>query len=61
MYATSMTQRNVLKATVPDRMVWLPKPACVIATLRLSKALKDALSKETSNLYVRAARFKKSC
>ena len=45
MYATSMTERNVLKATVPDRMVWLPKPACVIAAVRLSKALKDAHSK----------------
>jgi len=61
MYATSMTQRNVLKATVPDRMVWLPKPACVIAAVRLSKALKDAQSKETSDLHVRAARFNKSC
>ena len=40
MYATSMTQRNVLKATVADRMVWLPTPACVIAAERLSKALK---------------------
>jgi len=38
MYATSMTQRNVLKATVPDRMTLLPKPACVIAAVRLSKA-----------------------
>jgi len=42
MYATSMTQRNVLKAAVPDRMVWLPKPACVIAAVRMSKALKGA-------------------
>ena len=42
MYATSMTQRNVLKATVPDRMVWLPKPACVIAAVRLSKALETS-------------------
>jgi len=57
MYSTSMTERNVLKATVPDRMVWLPKPACVIAAVRLSKALEDAHSKETSNLHVRAARF----
>ena len=48
MYATSMTQRTVLKATVPDRMVWLPKPACVIAAVRLSKA--------PSNLHVRGAR-----
>ena len=61
MYATSMTQRNVLKATVPDRMVWLPKPAYVIAAVRLSKALKDALAKEPSNLHVRAAGFKSSC
>ena len=45
MYATSMTERNVLKATVPNRMVWLPKPACVIAAVLLSKALKDAHSK----------------
>ena len=52
-----MTQRNVLKVTVPDRVVWLPNPACVIDTLRLSKALKDAHSKETSNLHIRAARF----
>jgi len=48
---------NVLKATVPDRMVWLPKTACVIAAVRLSKAVKDAHPKETSNLLVRAARF----
>jgi len=60
MYATSMTQRNVLQATVPDRMVWL-KPACVIAAVRLSKALKDAHTKELSNLHVRAARFYNSC
>jgi len=45
MYATSMTQRNVLKATVPDGMVGLPKPAYVFAAVRLSKALKDARSK----------------
>ena len=57
MYATSMTQRNALKATVPDCMVWLPKPACVIAAVGLTKALKDAHSKEPSNLHVRAARF----
>ena len=50
-------QRNVLKATVPDRMVWLPVPACVIAAVRLSKALKDAHSKESSNLHVCAVRF----
>ena len=40
-----MTQRNVLKATVPDGMVGLPKPAYVFAAVRLSKALKDARSK----------------
>jgi len=57
MYATSMTQRNVLKATVPDRMILLPKPACVVAAVHLSKALKDAHSKEPSNLHVCAARF----
>ena len=34
------TQR--LKATVPDRRVWLPVPACVIVAVRLSKELKDA-------------------
>ena len=51
-----MTQRNVLKATVPDRTVWLPKPACVIVAVRLIKAL-DAHSKEPSNVHVRAARF----
>jgi len=61
MYATSMTEGNVLKATVPDRMVWLPRPACVIAAERLSKALEDAHSKETSNVHVCAARFKNSC
>jgi len=33
------TQR--LKATVPDRMVGLPKPACVIVAVRLHKAAKD--------------------
>jgi len=59
MYATSMTQRNVLKAAVPDRMIW-HKPACVIAAVRLSKA-QDAHSKEPSNLHVRAARFYNSC
>jgi len=56
MFATSMTQRSVLKATVPDRMVRLPKPACVIAAVRLSKA-QDTHLKEPSNLHVRAARF----
>jgi len=58
MYATSMAQRNVLKATVPDRSVWLPTPACVIAAVRFSKALNDAHSKEPSNLHVRAAASK---
>jgi len=38
MYATSLTQSNVLKATVPDRMILLPTPACVIADVHLSKA-----------------------
>jgi len=52
-----MTQRNVLKATVPGRTVWLPKPACVIASVRLSKALEDTHSKEPSNVHVRAVRF----
>ena len=52
-----MTHRNVLKATVPDRTVWLPKPACIIAAVRLSKALKDAHSEGPSNVHVRAARF----
>ena len=33
-----MTQRNVLKPTVPNRMILLPKPACVIADVLLSKA-----------------------
>ena len=57
MYATSMMQHNVLKVTVPDRMVWLRKPPCVIAAVRLSKALEDPHSKEPSNLHVLAARF----
>ena len=57
MDATSMTQRNVLKATVPHRTVWLPKPTCVIPAVRSSKALKDAHSMEPSNLHLRAARF----
>jgi len=52
-----MTQRNVSKATVPDRTVWLPKPSCVIAAVRLSKALEEAHSKEPGNVHVRAARF----
>ena len=58
MYATSMTQRNVLKATVPDRMVWL-KPVCVMAVVRLSKA-RRAL-KGAKQLHERAARFYNSC
>jgi len=60
MYATSITQRSVLKAAVPDRMVWLPKPPCVIAAVHMSnkcKALQDAHSKDPSNLHVRAGRF----
>jgi len=61
MYATSMTQRNVLKTTVPDRMVGLPKRACVFAAVRLSKALNDAHSKEPRNLHVRGAHFSNSC
>jgi len=52
-----MTQRNVSKATVPDRTVWLLEPSGVIAAVRLNKALKDAHSKEPSNVHVRAARF----
>jgi len=52
-----MTQRNVLKATVPGQRVWFPKPAFVIAAVRLSKALKDAHSVEPSNLHVRAVRL----
>ena len=31
-----------LKATVPDRRVWLPAPACVIVAVCFRKALKDA-------------------
>ena len=57
MYATSMAQRNVLKATVPDRRIWLPTPARVIVAVRLSNALKDAHSKGSNNPQVRAARF----
>jgi len=34
------TQR--LKATVPDRMVWLPAPVCVIFAVRLHKGLADS-------------------
>ena len=34
-----------------------PKPVCVIAAVRLSKALKDAHSKEPSTVHARAARF----
>jgi len=57
MYATSMGQTNVSKATVPDRRIQLPTPACVIVAVRLSKALKDAHSKASSNPHVCAARF----
>ena len=57
MYATSMAQLNVLKATVPDRRVCLPTPSCVIVAVRLSKAHEDAHSKASSNPHVRAARF----
>ena len=60
MCATSVAQRNVLKATVPDRRVLtpsLPTPTCAIVASRLSKALKDAHSKGSSNPHVRAARF----
>jgi len=58
MYATSVSQRNVLQETVPDRRVWLPKPVCVIIAVRLRKA-QDAHSKGPSNLHVRAARVLK--
>ena len=51
-----MTQRNVLKESVPDRTVWLPKPACVVVAVRLCKA-QDAHGKEPSNQHVHAARF----
>ena len=57
MYAISMAQTNVSKATVPDRRIRLPTPACVIVVVRLSTALKDAHSKASSNPDVRAARF----
>jgi len=57
MYAISMAQRNILKATVPDRRIWLHAPACVIFAVRLSKALQDAHTKGPSHLHVRAARF----
>jgi len=48
-----------LKAMVPDRMAWLPTPACVIVSVRLSMALKEAHGAlmGPSNLHVRAARF----
>ena len=52
-----MAQRNILKATVPDRRVWLPTPACGIVAVRLNKALKYVHSEGSSNLHVRAARF----
>ena len=35
-----MTQRNVLKATVPDRMFRLPKPACVSLLCAWARHLK---------------------
>ena len=57
MYATSTTQRNVPKASVPDRMVGLPKHVCVFAAVRLSKALNGAHSKEPRNLHVSLAHF----
>jgi len=41
------------------RIVW--SDSLNLPVLRLSKALKDAHSKELSNLHVRAARFKNSC
>jgi len=41
-----------LKATVPDRRVWLPTPVCVIVAMHISKGPKDAHSKGPSNLYV---------
>ena len=34
-----MAQRKRLKATVPDRRVGLPAPACVIIAVRLNTAL----------------------
>jgi len=52
-----MTQRNVSKATVPDRTVRLPKPSGDIAAVRLKRHFIDAHSKEPSNVHVRAARF----
>jgi len=50
---------QMLKAVVLDRMVSLPTPACVIVSVRLSMARKDAHSTlmGPSNLQVRAARF----
>jgi len=57
MYATSMAQRNILKATVPDRRVSLHAPACVIFAVRLIKTLKDVYTKGPSHLHERAARF----
>jgi len=46
-----------LKATIPDRRVWLPTLACVIVAVRLNKALKGAHSKGPSNLHVRFQQF----
>jgi len=50
---------QTLKATVPDRRVWLPAPACVIVAVRLTKALIDAHGalKGAKQLHVRAVRF----
>jgi len=38
-------------------MTLLPKSACVIAAVRLSKALEDEHSKKPNNPHVRGARF----
>jgi len=48
-----------LKATVLDRRVWLPTPACVIVVVRLSKELRDAHGalKGVKQSALRAARF----
>ena len=58
MYATSMEQRSCqMRPFRIEGSDSLPTPACVIVAVRLSKALKDAHSKGSSNLHVRAARF----
>jgi len=44
-----------LKATVPDRRVWIPTPACVIVAVRLSKALRRALKSQAVCTSVRSA------